>query len=241
MAATIHVVNQSTAVSDDELAAVLPAFQKHADLVTDAWALAPVTLKLTKSDARTYGELVRSARRQIILRDNTDQANGELGNNLGYQYATPPGGFPLAFLFVKAAIRLGFPWTVVFTHELAESLANPLGRNVVEVRRRKPGLVFPPHFYSKSICDPVQSGETAFEIDGVLCSNFVTPAWFCSTGAGPYDYLGLLNGPLRVLPGGHAEFYVPELQRYQQVRFEHQRERPSLNHEGEETAPIEHY
>jgi hypothetical protein len=78
----------------------------------------------------------------------------------------------------------GVPWTLAASHELLEMLEDP------SASAARNGYAF-------EICDPVENA--GYDVRGVTVSDFVTPDWFRRRGGGPWDYLGLLNGPRRQL------------------------------------------
>lgn len=64
---------------------------------------------------------------------------------------------------------------------------------------------------SYEVADACQSPEHGYEIDGILVSDFVYPAWFFTDiNSKKYDHMGYLNQPLAILPGGYMMiFRVP--------------------------------
>lgn len=59
------------------------------------------------------------------------------------------------------------------------------------------------------LCDPVEAQSYFIDVEifaekrRVEVSNWVTPAYFDSKSSGPWDFLGLLSGPLTIAPGGY--------------------------------------
>jgi hypothetical protein len=76
------------------------------------------------------------------------------------------------------------PWTMSASHELLEMLEDPTGSTTRDG-------------YALEICDPVETA--GYQLDGVMVSDFVTPAWFTARTHRQYDYLGLLHHPRRQL------------------------------------------
>ena len=69
----------------------------------------------------------------------------------------------------EVALNTGFEWTVILSHEVLEMLANPsVNKYAIDWHT---GLITP-----MEICDPVQA--TAYDIDGVLVSDFVLPTYY---------------------------------------------------------------
>lgn len=81
------------------------------------------------------------------------------------------------------------------SHELCETLVNPYCEDYWPLD----GVTWIP----KEVCDPVQGDS--YELDkgsGLFLSNFVGPRYF-SSGAGPYDRMGLVTAPGQLRPGGY--------------------------------------
>lgn len=118
--------------------------------------------------------------------------------SIGYHWFD--GVIPHMVVFAAASQQAGLPWTLTFSHELLETLADPRATSVLGTAD-----------YEVEICDPVQ--YDAYEIDGVVVSNFVTPAWFndshkgvvsaaASSPTDSYDYAGQLSSAGGRTPGG---------------------------------------
>jgi hypothetical protein len=138
----------------------------------------------------------------------------DVPNALGYHEHNNKG-IPYGFVFLDVAERMGENWTVTFSHEALELIADP------EVNL----LVMGPHpadarktvFYWYEMCDAVQ-GES-YTIDGVDVSNFVLPPYFTGTEErerlkGRRDFLsrsyhGETLRSFGVNPGGYLGFYNP--------------------------------
>ena len=122
-------------------------------------------------------------------------------------------GIPYGFVFTDLAKKLGEPWSVTFSHEALELIADP------EVNL----LVMGPHpadpnktvFHWYEMSDAVQN-ET-YEIDQVRVSNFVLPLYFTGSDevGGRNDFLGRSHGgktlnSFGINPGGYVGYYDPE-------------------------------
>jgi len=120
-------------------------------------------------------------------------------------------GIPYGIVFLGVAAKLDEEWTVTFSHEALELIADPeanllvQGPHPTDARRR----VF--HWFE--MCDAVQT-ET-YCVDGIRVSNFVLPLYFTSSEerGGRNDFFGTTGGQsLRsfgVNPGGYIGFYDP--------------------------------
>lgn len=86
------------------------------------------------------------------------------------------------------------------SHEVIETFCDPL---CTEVRTRPGG-----DLVDYETADPVENDSYIIsvtignELRAVSVSNFVTPAWFGGE-EGPYDFLGKLDGPWKMTPGGY--------------------------------------
>jgi hypothetical protein len=121
-------------------------------------------------------------------------------------------GIPYGYVFPALSESLGEPWSVTFSHEVLEMIADP------EVNR----LIMGPHptnpkmtvFHWYEVCDAVQNQR--YQIDGVNVSNFLLPLFFTSSEemTSRNDFLGLRHSgrsirSFGVSPGGYIGFYNP--------------------------------
>ena len=131
---------------------------------------------------------------------------------LGYHDANARG-IPYGFVFTELSRELDEPWSVTFSHEALELIADPqvnllvMGPHPADADR----TVF--HWYEMS--DAVQT-ET-YDIDHVAVSNFVLPLYFTGSDepGGRNDFLGRAHGgkalnSFGVNPGGYVGFYDPD-------------------------------
>jgi hypothetical protein len=124
------------------------------------------------------------------------------------------GGIPYGFVFLDIVAQLGEPWSITFSHEALELIADPeVNLLVAGPHPEKPNHeVF--HWYE--MCDAVQA--EVYEIDGVTVSNFVLPLYFTSEAEknGRNDFLSRIHAgktlpSFGVNPGGYIGFYDPEV------------------------------
>lgn len=119
---------------------------------------------------------------------------------LGYHDQTPYG-LPLAKVFPKLDAQDGSPLSVTISHELLEMLADPLLAKAVQSEDGK--------FWAYEVCDAVENDQ--YEIDGVMVSNFVTPQYFeppPRLEGVMLDFMGLVQTPYQVRPGGYMQYYA---------------------------------
>ena len=199
----ICVMNPSTVMSDEEVAALIPAMQKQVDRdFNPAWNIDADLEFVSGDEAPIPGSW------WLSVLDDSDQAGA-----LGYHDVTDEG-LPLGKVFAKTDKELGLQVSVTFSHELLEILADPeINRCVFLQRQDGSGMIV-----AYESCDAVEADALAYEIDGVLVSDFVTPRWFMPGFPGPYDFKEHTTGPVQLLQGGYISIYeVGKGQGWQQV------------------------
>jgi len=180
----IAVTNVSTCLKDEQVEAVLPALQQQVRLDFGAYWDLDCTLQfLPKNEALVMGWW------QMVVMDDPDQAGA-----LGY-HEMSSRGTPLGKVFAGLDMRLGTSWTVTLSHELLEMLADPWINWCAQSREGK--------IYALEVCDAVEADESGYEIDGVLLSDFVTPAWFEPTEANRMDFKQRVSHTLELARGGY--------------------------------------
>lgn len=127
---------------------------------------------------------------QLIVADDTDQADA-----LGY-HETTAAGAPVGWVFAKTVQDAGLSWTVTASHELVEMVIDPWALLGVDLGNGT--------WVAWEACDPVEADAYGYRIDGVLVSDFISPAWFDPGSTGPYDWTQHCHGPLTLLPGGYV-------------------------------------
>ena len=186
----IAITNASTCLSDVQVEAVLPALQKQ---VTDEfqayWQLDCTLSFLSKGQPLTPGWW------QIVVMDNPDQAGA-----LGYHELTSQGA-PLGKVFAQLDLDTGSSWTATLSHELLEMLADPWINWCAVGTDSK--------IYALEVCDAVEADNLGYFIDGVLVSDFVTPAWFEPTCADRMDFKQHLAKELELARGGYISIFDP--------------------------------
>lgn len=122
---------------------------------------------------------------------------------LGYHDETAAGN-PLLYVFPELCKEDGTTWTSCASHEVLETLADPL----LNLCAQNPddGKI-----YALEVCDAVEVG--GYSIDGVPLSNFVTRTYFSPpkdlTGIS-LDHLGLVKTPYQILDGGYSQWLDSE-------------------------------
>ncbi len=184
----IAVTNVSTCLKDEQVEAVLPALQRQVSQDFGAYWDRDCTLQFLPKD----GPLA-AGWWQMLVTDDPDQAGA-----LGY-HETSARGTPLGKVFAGLDMRLGASWTVTLSHELLEMLADPWINWCAQSPEGK--------IYALEVCDAVESDECGYEIEGVLLSDFVTPAWFEPTQADRMDFKQRVSHRLELAAGGYVSIF----------------------------------
>jgi hypothetical protein len=130
-----------------------------------------------------------------FLRDS-DQAGA-----LGYHDVTSSGS-PIIKIFVGDDLKYGYSPTVTASHEVLETLGDPLTNRVAQGPK---GL-----FYAYENCDACEADEFGYTVAGVQLSDFVTEEYFLPGSDGPYDYKNHIRQPFEILPGGYMAVFDPQ-------------------------------
>ena len=133
----------------------------------------------------------------LYLEDDFDPQHDPSGVHLANFH-----GVPYGFVFTEKARQRGLEWSIVLSHEVLELVVNPhVNRFALGTNPQNPN-----HFamHAFEVCDAVN--DDAYEIDGVLVSNFVLPAYFSleHEPGGRNDFLGTVGADGRKL----AQFNV---------------------------------
>lgn len=186
----IAITNSSTCLTDAQVEAVLPAMQKQVSGDFKAYWELDCTL-----DFLPHSQPLARGWWQVAIVDNPDQAGA-----LGYHEMSSTGT-PLGKVFAKLDMESGSSWTATLSHELLEMLADPwINWCAVGSDSR---------IYALEVCDAVEDDKLGYEIDGVLVSDFVTPAWFEPTCADRIDFKQHLSKQLELARGGYISVFNP--------------------------------
>jgi hypothetical protein len=186
----ISIVNNSTILSDAQIAAVLPALQLQiSNHFAPSWGRDANLLKV--------GEIRPSAWQLVFLND-ADQANA-----LGYHDLTI-AGLPLGKVFVRTAMQAGDSWTITASHELLEMLGDPDINLAAEVDNGGT----PSRFLAYEACDPCEGDQYGYTITSpgfapITVSDFILPSYFMSAGQPPFDFEQHITKPFQILTDGY--------------------------------------
>jgi hypothetical protein len=191
----IEIINESSVLSDGEIAAALPAFQTQASRdFAPAWGIDADIKFLSKGIMPTAGCW------QLAILDDSDQAGA-----LGYHEATTEG-LPLGKVFAKSDLAEGYVWTVTVSHELLEMLVDPELNLTVFIQQSTASG----NLIAYEICDACEADQFGYKIGDTLVSNFVFPAWFESfrkKGSTQFDFCKHIDQPFQLLPGGYISVW----------------------------------
>lgn len=196
----ISISNESTVLTDDQVSNVVPALQTQ---VTRDFA--PVWGVDADLDFVPKGQPAPTGHWWLVVLDNSDQAGA-----LGYHDMTSEG-LPLGKVFAGTDKAFGAQWTVTASHELLEMLVDPainltaLTMTPFDFNHNVVGRL-----YAYEVCDPCEADGDGYQIDGVLVSDFVFPAWFESfrpISSTQFDQQSKMINPFQLLPGGYAGVY----------------------------------
>jgi len=187
----IAVVNQSDVARNREVERIVKAVQKQVnEHFTPAWGLR-ARLVFNEEPLRAM---------KVVIKDKADD---EDEGYLGYHFVN---GLPVTYVFAKDDIAERGEFSSTVSHEVLEMLADP-GVNLYAqgFYRDKAGRHHDA-FIPYEVCDPVEAN--VYKIDGVKVCNFVLPEWFepeHEDGEMKMDYLGNLDGPFKLAPGGYSD------------------------------------
>lgn len=191
----IVVINESTVLSESEVAPVVAALQKQVSNdfrpVWGADAALTIVAAGTQPPAGSWW---------LVLLDDSDQANA-----LGYHDLTNEG-LPIGKVFVASDLKAGTSWTVTASHELLEMLGDPnINLSVFVQTTTTAGTL-----YAYEVCDACEDDSYGYAIDTITVSDFVYPSWFegfRSESSTQFDRLNKIQNPFELLSGGYIGIF----------------------------------
>jgi hypothetical protein len=205
----ISVINESTILSDTDVAQAVPALQKQ---VTNDFR--PVWGTDAELTIVAKGAQPPSGSWWLVLLDDTDQASA-----LGYHDLTTEG-LPIGKVFAASDLKAGTSWTVTASHELLEMLGDPnINLTVFVQNSNTAGML-----YAYEVCDACEDDKFGYEIDDILVSDFVYPSWFetfRAENSTQFDHMKKIHKPLELIEGGYiGVFNVTSGSGWQQITDE---------------------
>jgi hypothetical protein len=193
---TIAIMNFSTVLSDSEVQTAIAALQVQIDRdFRPLWGL-PANLLFVSNIKRPP---INAWVVQVL--DSSDVTGA-----LGYHDMTN-AGLPVGKVFAKDDKKYGLSWTITLSHEVLEMLGDPYTDTTVFVQdTNTTGLLF-----AYELCDAVEDDSLGYPINGVMMSDFVTPAYF-EAGRLPnstkFDFRASLTAPLTLTKGGYMSVFA---------------------------------
>ena len=215
----ISVINESTVLTDAEVIPVVAALQQQ--VTSDfrpVWGTDAVLTMVPQNSQPPAGTW------WLVILDDSDQAGA-----LGYHDLTPEG-LPIGKIFAASDLKAGTSWSVTASHELLEMLADPnINLTVFVQNANTTGML-----YAYEVCDACEDDSFGYQINNILVSDFVYPAWFESfraQGSTQFDRGNQIQDPLQLLAGGYIGiFNVTEGSGWQQQTAE--KHPTNLRHRG---------
>jgi hypothetical protein len=206
----ISVINESTVLTDADVTPVVNALQEQvSNDFLPVWGIDAELTMVSKGTAPSETSW------WLVILDDSDQAGA-----LGYHDLTP-NSLPIGKAFAASDLKAGTSWTVTASHELLEMLADPdINLTAFVQNADTTGTL-----YAYEVCDACEDDSFGYQIDDVLLSDFVYPAWFESfraQGSTQFDHMNQIKNPLELLKGGYiGVFDVTEGTGWQQQTMEH--------------------
>jgi hypothetical protein len=115
-------------------------------------------------------------------------------------------------------------WTIDASHETLEMLVDPYGNRLqtstaMEVDKGRIQEAEGKLEYLVEACDPCEANNYAYQIDGIMVSDFITP-YFYDLGPTPnarYSFTGAIKSPRQILPGGYISWVDPQSDEMKQI------------------------
>jgi len=115
-------------------------------------------------------------------------------------------------------------WTIDASHETIEMLVDPYGNrlqtsNAMTISKGQIVEADGKYEYLVEACDPCEANNCAYQIDGTMVSDFITPSFYepAVTSNARYSFTGALKNPRQILPGGYISWVDPETSEMQQI------------------------
>src|SRR5215467_14134816 len=184
----IAVFNESTAVADADVQAMLPAFtQQWNDDIGPVWGIDKASFAFVPAN-----QTPPAGTWWVVFLDDSDQAGA-----LAYHDLTNEG-LPISKVFVKTILGDNASVSVGATHEICEMAVDPWLNSAYQ----DPQGVF----WAGEVCDPVEDDQYGYLIGDILVTDFVTPTWFAPKFAqGKVDFKGHAQSEFEILSGGYAQ------------------------------------
>ncbi len=201
----VALVSDTPVVSFDQVAVVSAALQKQA--TRDFGPLWDIDATVDGFDKL---ESIPVDYWPVILRDDINEP-GAAG------YHTDDNGQPFSLVQADPS------WALTTSHEVLEMLADPFGSRTLAgsppPQAPAPISGFERVVYLVEVCDPCESDQFAYAVNGTQVSDFITPHYYDPNGASgvQYSFRGSVEGPHTVLEGGYVSFGNPTDNHWYQI------------------------
>jgi hypothetical protein len=204
----ISVINQTAGeISDPELLATIRAVNQQVAYDFAPYWNMPGTLRLEgsllKQPRANAAAAVMRGDAVLYVSSATGQDDPEGFHDRNYR------GIPYGVVYSKISEQTGDPWSVTFSHEALELIADPQGNNYVmgpSVKDWRKKV-----FFWFEMCDAVSS--QTYKIGDVALQNFLLPAYFEPPVPGARtNFLGTDLEPFGIAPESYVGYYDPETQ-----------------------------
>jgi hypothetical protein len=124
-----------------------------------------------------------------------------------------------------AVVQFGDDWSLTASHECLEMLADPWGTRLQagQLLDQAVQLGQPARRvrYLVEVCDPGESGQYSYQVNGIQVSDFLTPNFYdpVRSAGVRYSFTGAIDGPRKVLDGGYISWEDPVAGHWYQVRM----------------------
>lgn len=208
----VIIVNQTSMLDDSVIAPVVLALQKQ--LSRDFLPIHGMSAWLKFVGK---GKTVPDACWPIFMRDDTPDPSA-----LGWHEF---GNAPVGYVFVNTDLKAGTSWTNTLSHETLETVLDPHTN-----RCRQTTLNGKTVFFAEEACDACEDDQYGYTIDGVLVSDFMTPAYFdpqpasgkpIGNASGLYDFTGHIAKPGQLLTNGYQSYFDPAVGQWSDIQAEH--------------------
>lgn len=198
IATLIALYRETALLGDDDVISYMRAQQIQLDRdFTPEWGKSATLLFVPP------GDLIPPDAWQCVFLDNSDQADA-----LGY-HALTALGLPIMKVFVADDKALGLNWTVTASHEMIETMGDPMIDQTVQIHDQETGVILE---YARELCDCCEDDRFAYPIDDGhgrehLMSDFAYKAWFMShaleAGLTRFTHRDTVDGPFKLAVGGY--------------------------------------
>lgn len=188
----VALVSQTSQISLGQLSVAASALQKQVNRdFSRYWG---ITATVSAFEKLSHAPLDYW---KIIIRDDI-QVDGAAGIHLNRNNGQP-----------YALVQYSSEWSLTLSHELLEMLADPQGNRVVAGDSVKAGQGRVQ--YLVEVCDPSERAQFGYSVNGVLVSDFYTPAFFdpVFSPSARYSFTGCIKKPRQVLNGGYLSWLHP--------------------------------